>query len=388
VNTTPDGPPSAPAVCENARDEFDLDSCVHLNHGSFGAVPRSVLRAQEALRNEQNRNFHKFYDDQLFPRMDASRKVVATWLGAGANGLVYTKNATSAVATAVDTLCVEAGELIIATSEEYSSTLTMLRETCARTGAELHIVDTGGERTADVAARILTAAADGRTAAVVVSHVSSAAGRRYPIQALHDGLESARATLIIDGAHGPGLLPVDVGATPGAFYCAGLHKWACFPRGAGALYVPPQHRENCRPLVGSWYAESETMADRFLWSGTDDYTAYLVAADVLAVHHHADTRGWGEGAEKLGDYIRERVGEALPGATLISDPSIRRLRAWAIPGISPSRLNQFLLARKIRVQTTQTQGQPVLRVSAGWYNSKNDVDRLTNALRKYLQSAA
>lgn len=371
-------------TASSARDLFDLEADeTHLNHGSFGAVPMTAARRQADLQERQRRNFHRFYDRELFGLLDDSRRQVARWLGAPEAGLVLERNASASMATAIGALQVRAGDRLVTSDLEYPSTVANLRRAGQRAGAEIEVVSIRGLDPSQASARLL-AAVSGSTAAVVVSHVTSPWSTMIDVAAVHDGLRGHRATLVVDGAHGAGLVEVDLARMPEAFYCLTLGKWMCFPRGTGALVVPESHRSLTAPLVGTVFSSSSDLVERFSWSGTADATGFLVAEEVLAVHERARSDGWIEAAEQVADRARVRVAEVLPRAEPVSDPQVRRMVTWRVPGLSADRLAATLRDRGVWTWVGQATGptgpETMLRVSAGWYNTEQDVDRLAAAL--------
>jgi isopenicillin-N epimerase len=368
------------------QEAFDLaKGQVHLNHGSFGAVPRSAAARQDELQQRQRANFHEFYDRHLFAELEASRIAVSDWLGADREGFVFTANASAAVATALSCVQLRPGDQLVATDLEYPSTYANLRQLCRRTGAELVIVQVAGLDDAEVVARILERVGP-RTAAVVVSLVTSPWATLLPVQPLHDALDGHRAVLIVDGAHGPGLLDLDLGSFPSAFFAVALHKWACVPPGAGGLFVPREYREHARPIVDATFADAPRMADRFAWSGTRDYSGVLVAPEVLDVHRAAADAGWTEAAEKLASHIRQRLADVWPEAVPISDPRVLRMMAWRLPTVAEDGLKSHLRGRGIWTWLGTIERETVIRVSAAWYNTVEDAERLMDALETFRRS--
>jgi isopenicillin-N epimerase len=366
-----------------ARAAFDLaEGQVHLNHGSFGAVPRVVADRQDQLEREQRANFHQFYDRVLFGALESAREAVAGWLGADREGFVFTANASTAVATALSCVDLRPGDQLLTTDREYPSTYANLRRTSGRSGAEVVVAEVAGLGDQEAADRILSLVGP-RTAAVVMSLVTSPWTTLLPVDLLQQALVGHRATLIVDGAHGPGLVDADLGALGSSFFAAALHKWACFPRGTGGLVVPAAHREHARPLVDATFADAPRMADRFAWSGTSSSSGFLVAPEVIGVHRDATEQGWTEAAEALADHLRNRFLEVWPEAVTISDPRVRRMMAWSLPGVAEDGLRAHLRGHGVWTWLGTVDGETVIRVSAAWYNTVDDVERLLDELEAF-----
>jgi isopenicillin-N epimerase len=364
----------------DARDAFDLaPGQVHLNHGSFGAVPRRVTARQDVIEAEQRRNFHAFYDRSLFAMLDDARVLVADWLGMQREGFVFSRNATTAMTTALCCLDLRAGDELVTTSVEYPSTYANLRRACDRAGARLVVVGLEGADEQTVLDRVMDAVGP-RTAAVVVSWVTSPWSTVLPVRALHDALAGQRPVLVVDGAHVPGLLDVELADVGSAFLATTLHKWACFPRGTGALYVPETHRASARPLVDAVFADSPVMTERFSWAGTDSCSGLLVAPTVLEVHRVARELGWTQGAEVVADHARARMAQVWPDAVVVSDPRVRRMLAWRLPDADETMLKACLRDHGVWTWVGAVADEVHLRVSAGWYNTVDDVETLMDLL--------
>ena len=365
------------------RDAFDLaPGTVHLNNGSFGAVPRVAAARQDEIAREQRCNFHRFYDRVLFPLQERARSEVADWLGVDRDGFVFSTNATTAMTTALSCLDLRPGDQVLTTDVEYPSTYANLRRACHASGAELVVVEVDGLDDAALLDR-MTAAVGPTTAAVVVSWVTSPWSTILPVRELHDALSGSRAVLVVDAAHVPGLLAMDLAELGSAFVCLTLHKWACFPRGTGGLFVPSTHRDRARPLVDAVFADSPVMTERFAWSGTDDRSGLLVAAEVLEVHRRADELGWTRAAEAVADHARQRFADVWPEAVAVSDPRVRRMLTWRLLQTREDELRAFLRDRDVWTWLGEVDGETHLRLSAAWYNTVDDVERLVDLLGRF-----
>lgn len=355
------------------RAEFDLDPTdVHLNHGSFGAVPRTVRAEQEALRARMDRGFDRFYADELRELLERSRRAVAGWLDADPDGLVQVPNATTAVWTALQALRLAPGDRVVTTTHEYAATDAMLDHLAAR-GVE--VVRVPAERVLE--------AVDAATRCVLVSHVTSPWGEVRPVAALHDALAGSGVELVVDGAHGPGLSPVALRRLPSAWYAATLAKWSCFPRGAGALAVPGAHRDSVQPTPISLGGHDPGLAERFAWTGTRDLTPQLVGDAVVAFHARAAAAGWVERAEALAAWSREQVLAAVPTALVLSDPALTRMTTYSLEGADG--LAAALRSAGVWTWTRadgERPGRTLLRVSIALYSDAADVEALLAVLAR------
>lgn len=284
--------PSANRPTRAARaDAWALDpALVFLNHGSFGACPRAVLAAQAALRDEMEANPVAFLGRALEPRLDAARERLGAFLGAAPGDLAFVLNATHGVATVLRSLRFAPGDELVATDHEYNAALNMLRVAAARDGARVVLARiplsvSGPDEAAD---RVL-AAFGPRTRLLLVSHVTSPTALALPVERLVAEAEGRGIPVLLDGAHGPGMLPLDLAGLGASYYTGNLHKWVCAPKGAAFLHVRRDRQPAIHPLAISHGAndprpERSAFRKEFDWTGTLDPTPILaVPASLEAV---------------------------------------------------------------------------------------------------------
>ncbi len=290
----PPRPPRAPHA-----DAWALDpATVFLNHGSFGACPRAALDVQAVLRAELEANPVAFLGRSLEARLDAVRARLAAFVGADPEGLAFVPNASHGIATVLRSLRFAPGDELLATDHEYNAALNMLRAAAARDGARVVIARiplpvTGPD---EVVERVL-AAVGPRTRLALVSHVTSPTALVLPIGPLVAALESRGVAVLVDGAHGPGMVPLALDALGASWYAGNLHKWTCAPKGAAFLHVRRDRRAVTRPLSISHGANDPragrtTFRKEFDWTGTDDPTALLAVPAALDAVAGLVAGGW------------------------------------------------------------------------------------------------
>jgi len=292
------GPPARPSRSSYA-DAWALDpAVVFLNHGSFGACPRAVLAVQADLRAELEANPVAFLGRALEGRLDAVRARLAAFLQADPEDLAFVPNATTGVATVLRSLRFGPGDEIVATDHEYNAALNMARFAAARDGARVVVaripLPTSGQD--EVAERVL-AAVGPRTRLVLVSHVTSPTALILPVDRLVTTLEGRGIPVLVDGAHGPGMLPLDLARLGASFYAGNLHKWVCAPKGAAFLHVRRDRQAAIRPLAISHGAndprpERSTFRKEFDWTGTADPSPILAVPAALDAVGGMVAGGW------------------------------------------------------------------------------------------------
>jgi isopenicillin-N epimerase len=377
------------------RDAFLLDpSVVHLNHGSFGAVPRVVADAQQRVRDRAEANPMRFFRVESPGLRAHAREVAAAFLGVGADEHAMVRNVTEAISTVLAGLALRgrlgSGDVVVLSSQSYGAVLRAVARWCARTGASYDVVDlpVTGERAVDAyrAATHRAAAAGRRVRLVVVDHITSPTGTVLPVAEVAAVAREVGALTFVDAAHVPGQLPAGPPATGADFWSGTWHKWGFAPRGTTALWVAEPERDGLDPLTTSWN-DGLPFPQPFDMRGTDDYSAWMCLQD--AVDFWEDAGGDAIAARAVGllDKAAAVVASALPAvdAPVPATPA-PCLRLVPLPdGVATTledadALYQRLSALGVEVQVTPYDGRGHLRLSAAVYNEIDDYERLAELL--------
>jgi len=403
----PPRPPRAPHA-----DAWALDpAVVFLNHGSFGACPRAVLAVQADLRAELEANPVAFLDRGLETRLDGARARLAAFLRTDPEDLAFVPNATAGVATVLRSLRFAPGDEIVATDHEYNAALNMARFAAARDGARLVVariaLPTSGP---DEAAERVLAAVGSRTRLVLVSHVTSPTALVLPVERLVTTLEGRGIPVLVDGAHGPGMLPLDLERLGASFYAGNLHKWVCAPKGAAFLHVRRDRQATTRPLAISHGANDprtgrSTYRKEFDWTGTADPTAYLAVPAALDAVGALVSGGWPAVMARnaaVAAVARRALAAAAGRPVLAPESMLGSMAAIELPPdrgfaargpTDPDPLQARLLATAaVEVPVHPWPRDPVpgerrrrlLRVSAHLHNDPGEYEHLAEALRALL----
>jgi isopenicillin-N epimerase len=345
------------------REQFFLDpDVVFLNHGSFGACPRPVLEEYQRRQRELERQPVEFLGRRWDELIGEARAALAGYVGARPDDLVFAPNATTAMNTVARSLALAPDDEVLTSDHEYGA----IDLTWEATGAR-------------VVRMPLDALWDGvteRTRVLSISHVTSPTGIVVPVAELCARAREAGILCVVDGAHGPGQVPVDLGALGADAYAGNCHKWLCAPKGAGFLWVREELQARIAPLVVSWGWPEEDFAKRHGWQGTRDPAASLA---VRAAIEFQREWGWDEVRERC-HALAERFLEAS-GLKPVGRP-FAQMVGVELPPCDPDEVQRRLREEhRIEVPCFDWNGRPVLRLSVQGYNSEEDVDRLAAALR-------
>lgn len=406
-------PPAAKARAESAQfarrlaSNWDLDpDLTFLNHGSYGATPRSVLQTQSALRARMEREPVRFFKADLERLLDGVREKLAAFVGCPAADLAPFSNATAALGTVLLNTPLKAGDEILVTDHEYSSGINELERIAARTGA---VVVTANipfpVRDPSEVVEAVLAKAGPRTRLAMISHVTSSTSLIFPVERIVPVLRARGIDVLVDGAHGPGQVAVDIRTLDPMYYIGSLHKWVCAPKGTGFLYVHPEKQKGFRPVCLSSRA-NKVRPDRALflrdfdYMGTGDYTAMLASPAAIEAVGGLLPGGWTEIMARNHEMIvkgREIVWRALsalfPGEMPAPEPMIGSMATLVLPEPPVALVDrptlyddalQDVLMEKHRVAVPIWRWGPenkrVVRVSAQVYNHLSQYDRLAEVL--------
>jgi isopenicillin-N epimerase len=376
------------------RDLFLLrQDIIFLNHGSFGACPRPVFQAYREWQAALERQPVEFLDRRFQSLMREARKALAAFLNVHPDLLVYVPNATTALNTIARSLRLNPGDEVLSTDQEYGALDRVWRFICRKRGARYiraampMPVEEPGQIVAAFRARLTE-----RTKVLFFSHVTSPTAIIFPARELLSLAREAGVLSVVDGAHAPGQIPLDLKALDPDFYAGNCHKWLLAPKGAAFLYARGDRQDLLEPLVVSWGRENHAPGpsrwiDEHEFQGTRDIAAYLsvpAALDFLAAHHGEDVR------RRCHDLVRaaRRGMTALTGLAPLTPDSPRwfaQMASFPLPPCDGRRLKARLYdEHAIEIPVIPLDGKQVIRVSIQSYNRQPDVDALVRAMEKLL----
>ena len=328
--------------------------------------------------------------------MDRARAAFAAFVGADTDGMAAVPNATTGVNTVLNTLRFSAGDELLTTDHCYNACRNALEAIAERDGARIVVVPIpfpidGPER---IVESVLGAVND-RTRLALLDHITSPTAIILPMEELVQGLESRGVPVLVDGAHAPGMLPLDLKTLGASWYTGNGHKWICAPKGAAFLWASEACRDRLRPLVISHGANCprpgrSRFHDEFDWVGTIDPSPFFCVGDAIEFMGSLLPGGWPELREhnhKLVLEGREMLLEVLGIDAPAPASMIGSIASVPLPDDAPEDLFDRLWDRHgavAPVMKPPVSPLPILRISAQLYNQRKDYERLAEGLRKEL----
>jgi isopenicillin-N epimerase len=368
------------------RELFLLDpEVVFLNHGAFGACPRPVFDEYQRLQRELEREPVQFLSrERRFPELIGTvRARIAAYVGAAASDVVLVQNATAAVNAVARSLDLQPGDEVVGTTHEYGGNDLLWHYVAERRGARYLEIDTSPAHAVDD----LLGAITPQTRALFVSHVSSPTALRFPVEELCAGARAAGVLTIVDGAHAPGQIALDVVSVGADFYAGNCHKWLCAPKGAGFLYVRPEAQPLLEPRIVSWDWPADEWTERHRWTGTHDPSPHLAVPAAIDFQADHDWEAVRARCHELAVRAVKELSELLgtePFAS--SDHEFAQMATVRLPARCDAEELSLRLYREHRVDVLAKawRGEPTLRVSFQGYNDEDDLDALLTALQRLL----
>jgi len=380
------GPMPAPEPLPGARLLFSLDPAVsYLNHGTLGVTPIPVQRAHQRLRDELEANPQRFFTRGLSDRIAHARTHLANFLGADPAGVTLIPNTTHGIALVLNTLRLGAGDEVVTTDHGYGSVDLAIDATGARRQVVPVPLTAGVD---EIVASVRSAVHPARTKLVVIDLITSATARLFPVAAIVEALRDAGVPVLVDGAHGPGAIQLDVAALGADFFVGNLHKWAFAPRSTAILAVAPRWRTRVRPLVVSW-SQAEGFPSAVEYTGTMDYTGWLAAPTGLFTLRTLGVARVQAHNSDLARYAQQVVADVL-GTTAPDPAGPLPMRLVPLPVEGDDTIARRLRERisdelRAEVGINAWHGRLYLRLAANVYNRADEYERLAEGLPKLLR---
>src|SRR4051812_38053672 len=343
------------------------DGVVFLNHGSFGACPEPVFAEYQDWQRQLEREPVDFLARRLPALLEDVREQLGAFVGADPEGLALLPNATAGVNVVARSLELGPGDEVLSTDHEYGAMRFIWQDACARAGAAW-VEQPVAAPARDIVEEVWSGVTP-RTRVLFVSHVTSPTAIRFPVEELCRRAREAGILSVVDGAHGPGQLDLDLEELGADVYAGNCHKWLCAPKGSGFLWARPELRDLLRPHATSWGARSDRFAERHGWSGTADPSAYLALPAAIAFHREHLAPGRAECHALLVEFL------PLLGTPVAT--SFEQMASVELPPCDAAELQLRLWQYdRIEVVGEQWNDRPLLRVSVQIYNTRDDLQTL------------
>jgi isopenicillin-N epimerase len=407
-------------VSQPTKADYLLDPANHfLNHGSFGACPRPVFEAYQRWQVGLERQPVEFLGRRAADLLAESRAALAAFLGVAADDVVYFPNPTTAINMVARNVArlsscakkdaatrsapevtqspmrLQPGDEILTTDHEYGALDRTWRYVCDRIGARYvqRAIPLPVTTPADFVEHFW-AGVTGRTRIIFISHITSPTALTFPVAEICRRARTAGILTIVDGAHAPGQLPLDLAALGADIYAGACHKWLSAPKGAAFLFARPAVQRWLEPLVVSWGWEAEQPGtSRFVdwheWQGTRDLAAYLAVPAAIDFQRTHDWDAVRRRCHALAVATRGRIVEltGLPG--ICPETWFGQLFAARLPECDVDALKARLYQEhRVEAPLIRWNGRPFIRVSFQAYNDEEDADALLRGLIRLLPAVA
>lgn len=376
------------------KDLFFLDSSItFLNHGSYGACPKPIFKTYQDFQLELETQPVSFIKQKTEPYLLTAKKALASYIGCDRNDFYFTQNPTSAINTITRSLNLQPGDEILATNNEYGAMDMTWNFFCKKTGAKYirqpitlpiqskeHLLEEFWKGYSD------------RTKVIFINQISSATALIFPVKEIIEKAKTLGLITIIDGAHVPGHIDLNIQDLDPDYYTGTLHKWMLAPKGCTFLYVRKALQDSLDPLVISWgYETKEPTKSQFLENnehqGTRDISAFLSTPSVI---HFLEEHNWKQQSANCKQIVQDnyqRFCDLLGSKPLcpISTTFLGQMASVEINTPAPLALKQKLINDyKIEIPIMPLNGKNYIRYSINAYNSQADLDRLYEVLKEII----
>lgn len=381
------------------KDFFLIDpDVVYLNHGSFGAVPKEVFTTYQKFQQELEKNPVRFLYRELSDEIMHVKEVLGHTLNSPADNLLIIPNATYGVNLVLRSLGIQPGEEILTSTHEYGACINALRYFTQSSGIHLiqQHVPLPLESPEIVIDQIWTGVTS-QTKVLFISHITSPTALRFPVLQLCERARHKGILTIVDGAHAPGQIPLDLTDIGADFYIGNCHKWMLSPRGAGFLYASSEMIELLEPLIVSWgwnstgiSQENPASLENLQWTGTYDPAAFL---SIPAAIEFQASQNWNQFRQNAQTIIKRfLIDFSSEFNTPMSyspnaEPFIQMASAPLPPIRSSAGFQEELWKNhSIEIPCIEWRNQQFLRISYQAYNSEIDLEKLFYAAKHLLTS--
>ena len=382
-------------MSENLRDLFLLDPTVHfLNHGSYGATPKPVFEEYQRWQRELERQPVAFLGRRNDELLCEAREALGAFLNVEANNLVFVTNATWGINVVARSIELEPGDEVLSTDHEYGACSMTWEHLIGKMGARFcrHSIPLPVTTHEEFVESFWNAVTP-RTKVIYLSQITSPTALIFPVKEICRRAREHGILTVVDGAHAPGQIPLDLTELGADIYSGNLHKWLCTPKGTGFLYVRPEEQDWIESLVISWGWGREgvigesTFVQRNEWQGTRDIAPFLAVPSAIRFQQEHDWVSVRARCHELARQARQRLADltGLPPIVPDSTDWFAQMVAARLPTDDPQTLKTRLYDEyRVEVPMGTFHGASQVRVSFQAYNDQGDLDALIEGLRRLL----
>jgi isopenicillin-N epimerase len=375
------------------RDLFLLDkNIIFLNHGSFGACPRPIFRMYQSWQKRLEKQPVKFLGTELNELLFSARKILGSYIKVPAEDIVFIPNATHGVNIIARSIKLSPGDEVLSTDHEYGACDFTWQFNCRNLGAiyKKQAIDLPVKSSEEIMEKFWQGVTP-YTKLIFISHITSPTSLQLPIELICKRAQNSGILTVIDGAHAPGQIPLNLSVLGADFYTGNCHKWMMSPKGAGFLYARPKVQSQIEPLIVSWGYQSQdkapkesTFIDYLQWTGTHDPAAYLTvpaAINFMEEYHWLDVQVechnlLRSAIQRICD--RNRMTPICP----LDSSLYHQMGTIPIPNLRDiNELKTRLLSDyKIEIPCLEWNGRHFIRLSLQGYNTDTEINLLIHAL--------
>ena len=378
------------------KSQFLLDNnIIFLNHGSFGACPKPIFEEFQRLQLELEQEPVHFIQKKLPVYLKEAKKPLAKFIGCDAEDFFFTPNPTFAVNTIMRSLNLQKEDEILTTNHEYGAMDRTWNFYCKKSGAkyirqEISLPIISKEQILEEFWKGYSS----KTKVIFLNQISSSTALIFPVKEICDKAQQLGLITIIDGAHVPGHIDLNIQELNPDFYTGTLHKWMLAPKGSSFLYVKKEFQADIDPLVVSWGYESLAPSEsQFLdyheYQGTNDHSAYLCTPKVIEFLEKNNWKEKSKACKKivLDNYKRFCDLVGTKPICPISEEFLGQMASIPIRTEKPMELKELLYAKyKIQIPIMPLNDKIYMRYSMNVYNSQEDLEVLYQAITDIIET--
>ncbi len=385
-------PASSPSFGSAIRDQFFLRRDItFLNNGSFGATPKKVIHAQRQWQEMFEEQPVEFVKRKLSPTLRAAANRMATFMHADAQDLVFVENASTGISCVLHSMIpkLKPGDELLTTTHVYNAVRQTMLHICSLTGARVVEADVPFPlSSAELVRERLLESMTERTRLVVVDHVTSPSGLVFPVADIIRDCHERGILVLIDGAHAPGMLDLNLSALDADWYCGNFHKWLFAPKGSAFLWTRRDHQSWTHPVVPS-HGYKKSFLEEFDYWGTKDWSAYFCAVDGLEFFEALGADAVRSYNNSLAIEARDLMLRVVPQETPCPVDMLASLATILLPIQSNDAFNEAEALHdrlwdefRIEVPVMLVGTQLMLRIAAQVFNERGDYEVLCEAMPK------